>query len=135
MAKRRYSKVTGTNFAKKMQKILSQYGDEIIDEVSETIPKIAEETVEDIKDNAIKLFDGNEYANDWEIDHVDTSRISTKTIIRSKDHYRLAHLLEKGHAKVNGGRVEGRPHIKPAEDKAVKKLEDKIQEVIKNASK
>lgn len=118
-----------------MQKILSQYGDEIIDEVSETIPKIAEETVEDIKDNAIKLFDGNEYSNDWGIEHVNTSRVSTSTIIRNKEHYRLAHLLEKGHAKVNGGRVEGRPHIKPAEDKAVKKLEDKIQEVIKNASK
>ena len=50
-------------------------------------------------------------------------------------HYRLAHLLEKGHAKRGGGRVKAYPHIEKNEAKANADLERRVKEAIENAGK
>ena len=46
----------------------------------------------------------------------------------------LTHLLEHGHAKASGGRIEGKPHIGPAEQAAEKKLLKKVKVVVKGDS-
>lgn len=46
--------------------------------------------------------------------------------------YRLSHLLENGHAKRNGGRVEGTHFIKNASDPILEKYIKAVEEVIKN---
>lgn len=50
-------------------------------------------------------------------------------------HYRLSHLLEKGHAKRSGGRVRAYPHIENNEIKAKEKFEQRVKGVIQNAGK
>ena len=50
----------------------------------------------------------------------------------NEKHYRLTHLLEKGHAKVNGGRTRAFPHIAPVAEKAETQLMDNIKKGIEN---
>lgn len=42
----------------------------------------------------------------------------------------LPHLLEKGHAKVGGGRVRGRPHIAPAAEDTFTYFESAMDKVV-----
>lgn len=42
----------------------------------------------------------------------------------------IAHLLEKGHKARNGKFVKAIPHIIPAQDKAMEKLNDKIETIL-----
>lgn len=50
-----------------------------------------------------------------------------KAVIHNEKYYRLTHLLEKGHAKVNGGRTRAFPHIAPVD----KMCEDELLKNIK----
>jgi hypothetical protein len=42
----------------------------------------------------------------------------------------LPHLLEKGHAKIGGGRTQAYPHVKPAADYAFKFVREHLPEYI-----
>lgn len=44
--------------------------------------------------------------------------------------YRLSHLLNNGHAKKNGGRVEGTHFITKAHDEVIEKYEENVKKVI-----
>ena len=50
-------------------------------------------------------------------------------VVYNEKHYRLTHLLEKGHALVSGGRTQAFPHIAPVEEKCEDNL---IRNIKKN---
>ena len=47
--------------------------------------------------------------------------------------YRVAHLLDKGHALRNGGRYAGNQHVATAANRAVETFQRKLEEVIRDA--
>jgi len=53
-------------------------------------------------------------------------------IVWNKKYYSLVHLLEHGHAKVGGGRVQGYPHMGPATDRYVLTMPARIADIIRN---
>jgi hypothetical protein len=61
------------------------------------------------------------------------NRWNTKAIwyVKGSD-YRLSHLLENGHAKRGGGRVEGTHFIQKATDPILEQYLKAVEEVIKN---
>ena len=47
-------------------------------------------------------------------------------------HYRLTHLLVKGHANVDGSRTPGNPFLHNALDKCLPEYERKVEEAVRN---
>ena len=70
------------------------------------------------------------YKRSWRIKKMKETSDSLEITVHSKDRYQIAHLLENGHAKRNGGRVMGKPHIKDAQEEAEKQLMDDIERAL-----
>lgn len=107
------NKINIDQLAAEVMKDLEIYRDATLDVVDYAVKKTAKEAVEEIRDNIDSAgIGGTEYRKSWAQKKSRNSRgrWSSGRIVYSKLPG-LPHLLEDGHAKVNGGRVEGRPHI------------------------
>lgn len=61
------------------------------------------------------------YASGWKMSRIGTTGFSIEGYrVQNDGHAQLTHLLEKGHAKVNGGRVRATPHIRPVEEAGIR---------------
>lgn len=71
------------------------------------------------------------YNKGWKIMQTKTDkRYHKSATIHNATDYRLTHLLEKGHAKVNGGRTRAFPHIAPVAEKCEDDLVKNIKKWI-----
>ena len=66
------------------------------------------------------------YAKSWSVKNTKMNSHALEVTVYSRNRYQLAHLLEHGHAKRNGGRTRAFPHIAPAEEIGEKQLEADI---------
>lgn len=104
---------------------LEEYGNIATDVVKKSVKKAGATVRKEISANAPK--NTGEYAGSWAVKKVKETANALTMVVRSKSRYQIAHLLEHGHAKRNGGRVKAIPHIKEAE----KKGEDELVKLIK----
>lgn len=108
---------------------LSVYSQEVTDGIKRDVRQVAKECRDEIKANSPKK--SGDYAKGWStmVNHESTTDI--RITVHNRKHAQRTHLLEDGHAKANGGRVEGRPHIAPAEQHAAEKLEKKVKVTVR----
>lgn len=115
--------------ADELVQAVKEYTDDVAEGVRKTVDKTAREVLKETQALAPKRT--GEYAKTFTITKDDGYGV-TRRIIWNKKHYRRVHLLEFGHAKVNGGRVKEYPHLRPAYDKHGARLPDELKRVIEN---
>lgn len=108
---------------------LRLYSVEVYADVKEAVKEVSKECLSEIKENAPKLT--GDYKKGWRLKTEYDRKNDTRVIIYNKTTYQLTHLLEHGHLKSGGGRIEGKPHIAPAEKRAVDKLVKRVEEIVK----
>ena len=117
-------KCTIDNLAKTIMEGIQEYADVASADVKTAVRKAGKNVKAEISANAPKRTGA--YAKSWAVKTQKETANSLEVVVHSKNRYQIAHLLEHGHAKRGGGRVAGIPHITPAEEKAVKQLEEDI---------
>ena len=118
-----------TELADEVANIFADYGDEVIQAVNGAAEEVAKACAEDLKRTSPKRSGG--YRKSWKYKRMSGSGKKPQVwVVYNEKHYRLTHLLEKGHAKNGGGRVRAIPHIAPAEDRAREMFERKALEAI-----
>ena len=96
--------------------VLSDYSGVVFDDLKEAVDIVSKECTDEIKQNALG-FNWKDYAKTWtRTKEKSKSATGYKFVVHAKSGgYQIAHLLEHGHAKKNGGRTRACPHIAPAE--------------------
>ena len=114
------------SMADEIMRELEEYANVTTENVKKGTKKVAKKAVLELQASSPK--NSGDYAKSWKSKITnETSHSITSTIYAGDGQYRLTHLLEKGHAKRGGGRVEGTPHIAPVE----KMCRDQLMEEIK----
>lgn len=116
--------------AAEIAKGLADYSQDVVEKVNVSSERVGKTAVKQLKQTSPKRY--GDYAKSWTMKTEPEVGQPHKRIVHVKaPHYRLTHLLEHGHAKAGGGRVEGKPHIRPAEEMVIREFMSEVEEAIK----
>lgn len=111
---------------------LEDYSEEVTESIKEEVKKTADSAVIELQETSPRgRSKKRPYRKGWRSDIAFESKNDLRIKIYNRNKPGLTHLLEFGHAKVNGGRVEGIPHIAPVEKKIKETLGGKIKARLK----
>ena len=99
---------------------LEEYGDDVREAIEASSKKVAKEVVKELKQGG--GFGGTGEFNKGWTSKTEQTRLGSGTVVYNKSQPGLAHLLEFGHAKANGGRTKAYNFIAPINDS----IEDKF---------
>lgn len=122
--------VSVDKLAAEIAKGLAEYSQDVVEKVNVSSEAVGKAAVKQLKKTSPKRY--GKYAKSWTMKtEPEVGQPHNRIVHVKAPHYRLTHLLEKGHAKVGGGRVEGIPHIRPAEEEVIREFVRKVEEAIK----
>lgn len=112
--------------AQEIMKQLNAYKYKVKDEIEEAKQVTAKDMVAELKQTSPERRPS--YKKGWRI-----KRTSKALIVHNATDYQLTHLLEYGHPVKGGGRsTDEKPHIRPAEEKGIRKFLEKIERAIES---
>jgi hypothetical protein len=122
-------KISIGNMSSAIMEALEEYKevtDEIVKNAVDTVSKEAKDIA---KTGSPERYGG--YKKGWTVKKTIDKSSQVSVTVHNRAKPGLTHLLEKGHAKRGGGRVEGITHIAPAEEYAIEELEAEIRKGLK----
>lgn len=118
------------DFAETVSAYLAKYSAGATEVLEEAIKEVSKESVKKLKGTSPRRT--GDYKKSWAY-KADTGRLKVGAVVYAKKpEYRLTHLLEKGHAKRGGGRVDSRVHIEPVNDWAQEEAIDRFIQKMEN---
>lgn len=118
-----------SELADEVEKALAEYSQDVADGIKSEVKQVAKEAVQTLKATSPKKT--GEYAGGWKVKTEYEGDDDIRVRVYNSKKPQLTHLLENGHAKQSGGRVEGHPHIAPVERQISEKLEERVKVVAK----
>lgn len=118
--------IKAADLAKRVGQILEQYQTTTELSLKEAVDEASNEIKKDLRQTSPKRTGA--YARSWDRTS-NTIRKGARGYARTvfnRNHYRLTHLLEYGHATKGGGRTQAQPHIAAAEERGVAEFEQKL---------
>lgn len=113
-------------FASAINEILKDFKDVTEEQMQEAVDSVARESADRLKtsDKTPRLT--GKYAKSWSAKLDKRSKTLYKKVVYNSKHYRLTHLLERGH-KVKGGQTKAYEHIAPVEEWASNEILERIK--------
>lgn len=112
------------DLADEINRALKEYTTEVEEGLEESKKEVAKMGVKILKRESPELT--GDYRKGWRV-----KKVGTSYVIHNKTDYQLTHLLEHGHAKRGGGRVQGIPHIRPTEQKVIDEFTRQVERAIR----
>ncbi|WP_336821241.1 HK97 gp10 family phage protein [Bacillus thuringiensis] len=115
------------NLARDIARELQRYGNVVKEDLEVAEEEVTDDLVNELEQKSPKSNrkGGRKYAKGWR-----KKKVGNATVVYNAWKPQLTHLLEKGHAKINGGRVPAKVHIAPAEEKANNEYLAKVERAI-----
>ena len=121
-------KVPLERLGEEIKKILEEYEEDVVNNSSVVVKKAAQAGAKALQAASRSSFGGKgKYASGWTT-RLYEKRVQTEAVIYNANTPGLPHLLEYGHAKRGGGRVAGRSHIAPIEQKIIQDFESALRD-------
>ena len=123
-------KVSTGDFATAMGKILAKYGSDVTEAARRLVKRAGNEARDKLKQTSPR--DTGKYTEGWTTGQYTWTALGAEITVYNAKKPGVAHLLENGHAKQNGGRAPAKVHIKPVEEEVGRELEKNIRQAIEN---
>lgn len=121
-------KIDSERFSATINELLEEYGEEAREAVEEVSKTVAKQVVQDLRKGG-SYQGGAEFNKGW-TSKTETSRLGSSTVVYNRTKPGLAHLLEFGHAKRNGGRTRAFNFIAPVADSVGEKFETAFEKAL-----